>query len=125
MLKFKLLTLLGAMLICSSAYAIDTSTKDQEAMDKPLAAEEGFGDKKAKYQKIVDDYKKYLTTVKKEVRDEIVGFRKEIARLNGEKRKVYKSLSQEAQHYLAKERELKKKLPKDERDALLQDKDEE
>jgi hypothetical protein len=125
MLKFKLLTLLGTIVLCSSSYAIDSSSQAKHAMDKPLATEEGFGDKKAKYQKIVDDYKKYLATVKKEVREEIVTFRKEIARLNGEKRKVYKALSQEAQHYLAKERELKKKLPKDEREVLLQDKDEE
>ena len=62
-------------------------------------------------QKIIDEYKKYLSSVKPKVRDEIVSFRRAIANLNKQKREYYQSLSPEAQHYLQTEQEFKKRLP--------------
>lgn len=63
------------------------------------------------YQKIVSEYKKYLAGVPSAVRQEIRGYRKEMVQLNKAKSALYKKLSQEAQNFLSKERDMKKKLP--------------
>jgi len=75
-------------------------------------------DDSSKYQTIIEDYKAYIASVDKSVRDEVAEFRKGTAKLNKQKSDMYKSLSQEAQGYLAKERELKSKLPRDHRKSL-------
>jgi uncharacterized protein YdbL (DUF1318 family) len=63
------------------------------------------------FQKVVDSYKAYLADVDAKTRDEIVAYRKEVAKLNRMKREEYQKLSQNAQGFLAKEQEFKKKLP--------------
>jgi hypothetical protein len=63
------------------------------------------------YQKIVAEYKEYLRHVPSEVRQEIRAYRQEIVQINRTKAALYKKLSQEAQRFLSKEREIKKKLP--------------
>lgn len=63
------------------------------------------------FQKVMDAYKAYLADVNEKTRDEIVAYRKEIAKLNRLKREQYQKLSQDAQNFLAKEQEFKKKLP--------------
>jgi hypothetical protein len=65
----------------------------------------------AKYQAVIDDYRKYLSTVDKKTRDEIINFRKEMGDINKKKKDLYKSLSQEAQLLLEKEKAAKKGLP--------------
>ena len=65
----------------------------------------------ADYQKIVTEYKQYLNGVPATVRQEIRGYRREMVQLNKAKSDLYKKLSQEAQKFLTKEREVKKKLP--------------
>ena len=64
-----------------------------------------------KYQNIIDEYKKYLLTLDQKTRDEVIRFRKTMIEINQKKKDLYKSLSQEAQLYLEKEKEYKKKLP--------------
>lgn len=63
------------------------------------------------YQEIIDEYKQYLATIKPEVIEEIKRFRSEVAKINKQKRELYKALSQESQSYLSKESEFKRKLP--------------
>ena len=63
------------------------------------------------YQKIVAEYKEYLRHIPSEVRQEIRAYRQGIAEINKAKSALYKKLSQEAQKFLAKERDIKKKLP--------------
>ncbi len=63
------------------------------------------------FQKIVDEYKKYASKIPADVREEIITYRKEIAKINKQKRVLYKKLSQAGQDYLKTEREYKKKLP--------------
>ena len=63
------------------------------------------------FQKVVEEYKKYVSQVPAGIREEIIAYRKEIARINKEKRLLYKKLSQEAQDYLKTEQEYKKRLP--------------
>jgi len=63
------------------------------------------------YQKIVGEYKQYLRNISSEVRQEIRIYRQEIVQINKAKSAMYKKLSQEAQNFLAKERDIKKKLP--------------
>ena len=65
----------------------------------------------AEFQKVIDDYKSYVATIPPEIRDEVIEFRKEIARLNKEKKLLYRKLSQASQNYLKKEQQYKKKLP--------------
>ena len=65
----------------------------------------------SKYQNIIDEYKKYLLSLDQKTRDEIIRFRKTMIEINQKKKDLYKSLSQEAQLYLEKEKEYKKKLP--------------
>lgn len=62
-------------------------------------------------EKIIAEYKKFAAGVKKDVREEIVAFRKAVAALNKQKRDLYKKLSQEGQEYLTQEQSYKKKLP--------------
>lgn len=62
-------------------------------------------------QKIIQDYKKYLSGIKGPVIQEIRNYRKAIAKINKEKKALFQGLSQEAQKYLAKEAEVKRKLP--------------
>lgn len=73
---------------------------------------------KAEYQQVVDDYKKYLSTVSKDVLHEIKDFRTEVEKLRQHKKDLYSKLSQEAQAHLAKEKEFKKKLPKKEHSKI-------
>lgn len=68
-------------------------------------------DKKTEYQKIISDYKNYLAGVKPKVMEEIREYRKEVVKINKQKKELFRSLSQEAQRYLAKEEDVKRKLP--------------
>jgi hypothetical protein len=64
-----------------------------------------------RYEQVVNDYKKYLSTVDKSVIKEIEEFRKKVSELNKEKQSMYKKLSQQAQQHLSIEKEFKRKLP--------------
>lgn len=63
------------------------------------------------FQKVVDEYKAYISKISPDLRKEIVAYRKEVSKINKQKRDLYQKLSQEAQGYLAKEQEYKKRLP--------------
>lgn len=76
----------------------------------------------AEFHQVVSDYKSYVAKISPEVREEVIDFRKEIARLNKEKGELYKRLSNSAQEYLSKERHYKKKLPTNRKDLLKVDK---
>ena len=53
----------------------------------------------------------FAAKIPPEIRDEVIEFRKEIAKLNKEKKLLYRKLSQASQNYLKKEQQYKKKLP--------------
>ena len=61
-------------------------------------------------QKIIDAFSAYAGTIKPEVREEIQKYRVEIVNINKEKRKLYNSLSKEAQNFLAEQQKYKQKL---------------
>ena len=65
----------------------------------------------ADFEKIITEYREYVSSITPELREEVLGFRKSIAALNKQKRGLYQKLSQAAQHYLAKEQYYRKKLP--------------
>jgi hypothetical protein len=56
--------------------------------------------------------------VDKKTRDEVVVFRKKMVVMSQEKKAAFKSLSQEAQLYLEKEKEYKAKLPFNQRKEI-------
>ncbi len=98
--------IIAVLIVCSSnarIYAATQTNPTNQVLEK--------GKSESEYQKIIDAYKKHLTQVKKNVKEEIIKFREEIAQLNKQKKEKYKYLSQEAQAYLAKEQQFKKKLP--------------
>lgn len=72
----------------------------------------------AEFQQVVDEYKSYAAKVDPSVRDEVITYRKEIAKLNKKKRLLYRKLSQEAQEHLKQEQQFKKRLPKNKQDLL-------
>lgn len=116
----KILTLLITLSLSQSAYSAASPAPTPPAHEQEKVPEIAHSEQ-GNYQQVIDEYKTYVATVDQSVRDEIVDFRKEMARLNKQKHTAYKKLSQEAQHYLAKERELKRKLPVDQRKALKDD----
>jgi hypothetical protein len=61
-------------------------------------------------QKIIDDFRVYASGISVEIREEVKKYRIEIAKINNQKRDLYKKISQEAQNYLAKEQEYKKRM---------------
>ncbi len=63
------------------------------------------------YDKIINEYKNYLTEVPQEVKEEIIKYRTEISKLNKQKKLLYKKLSQEAQNHLKKEQKYKAQIP--------------
>ncbi len=65
----------------------------------------------AEFEEVINEYKTYVSTISPEIRDEIIAYRKEVAKINKEKRLMYRKLSQEAQEYLKKEQAFKKRLP--------------
>jgi hypothetical protein len=74
-----------------------------------------------KYQKVIDEFKKYMLTVKPEVKSEIKEFRQKIKELNDQKTDLYHKLTEEAQGYLKQEKEFKKKLPVKQRKDFVKD----
>ena len=85
----------------------NTATAEEKKNTKPQAQLRG----PAEFQKVIDDYKAYVAKIPPEIRDEVIEFRKEIAKLNKEKKLLYRKLSQASQNYLKKEQQYKKKLP--------------
>lgn len=63
------------------------------------------------YNSIIEQYKKELSNVPAEVRKEIRDYRMAIAKINKQKRDLYKSLSIQAQEYLKREGSFRDKLP--------------
>lgn len=97
------------------------AAEDEESSAKPKAKLKD----PAEFQKVVDEYKEYVSKIPPKIRDEIIGYRKEVAKLNKEKKVLYKKLSQEAQDYLKKEQQYKKKLPMDRKNLVTLDQGEE
>lgn len=100
--KIKNVTVCLLLILFASA-----ATAAEKKNAKPQAQLRG----PAEFQKVIDDYKAYVATIPPEIRDEVIEFRKEIARLNKEKKLLYRKLSQASQNYLKKEQQYKKKLP--------------
>ena len=75
----------------------------------------------ADYQKVIDEFKKYARTIKPEIKSEISEYRAKIKELNSKKTTLYKELTQEAQAFLNKEKEFKKKLPNNQKRNFTKD----
>ncbi len=93
-----------ALIFCLISFSFVQVFASDAPANPPAQTEE------AKYQVLLDEYKAYLATVSAEIRKEIESYRGQISDLNKKKKEVYTKLSQEAQKFLAKEREYKKKI---------------
>ncbi|MGC0372198.1 MAG: hypothetical protein DGJ47_000905 [Rickettsiaceae bacterium] len=106
----KKILLTSAILLAFSSFA----QEENNDLAKPAPALK----KPSEFQKVITEYKSYVATVSPEIRDEIIEYRKSIARINKKKILLYKKLSQSAQNYLKKEKQFKTQLPKDERKMI-------
>lgn len=76
------------------------------------------GSKEEEFQQVVNEYREYVAKIPVSVRDEVIEYRKEVAKLNKEKRVLYRKLSQDAQDYLKQVQSYKKRLPMNKRKML-------
>lgn len=86
---------------------IGSVNAEETAESKPMAKLRG----PAEFQKVIDEYKAYVAKIPPAIREEIIEYRKSVAKLNKQKRLIYRQLSQASQNYLKKEQQYKKKLP--------------
>jgi|GEM_PF-5352646 len=93
----------------------EANQKSSEAKEQP---EPLINKGMEQHKKVIEEYKKYLSTVPENVRDEIREYRKSVIKINKQKIALYKKLSQEAQSFLTEERKYKKKLPFKERKQI-------
>lgn len=100
MKKINSIFLLIFVLFINPAFAEEQDSKSKEKLRDP-----------AEFQKVIDEYKSYVSKITPEIRDEIIAFRKEIAKLNRSKKLLYKQLSSLSQNYLKQEQAYKKRLP--------------
>ncbi|BFD45445.1 MAG: hypothetical protein DMENIID0002_00910 [Rickettsia endosymbiont of Sergentomyia squamirostris] len=98
-------TIIGLLLLSSNSLASTTAAKSNA--NKTNISSSGTNDE---LQKIESDFKSYAAGISAELREEITKYRIEVAKINGQKRKLYKEISQKAQDYLAKERDYKKRI---------------
>ncbi|NRB10042.1 MAG: hypothetical protein HRU35_00240 [Rickettsiaceae bacterium] len=87
-----------------------TADADEVAKQKKAANEELINESK-QFEQIIEEYKKYVSSIPENVREEVITYRKAIAKINKKKRLLYQQLSKESQEYLKREQEYKKKLP--------------
>ncbi len=106
MKKKRLITTIIGLLLLSSNSLADTTAAKSNA-NKTNISSNGSNDE---LQKIESDFKSYVAGVSAELREEIIKYRIEVAKINDQKRELYKKISQEAQNYLAKERDYKKRI---------------
>jgi hypothetical protein len=96
--------IIAGLILVSFAWNVSAAEADAA---KPKAKLRG----PAEFQKVIDDYKAYVAKIPPEIRDEVIEFRKSVAKLNKQKKLIYRQLSQASQNYLKKEQQYKKKLP--------------
>ena len=98
-----------SILVCLVNFSVFAAGSDAKTAS---GSEVNPGSDEVTVQKVVDEYKAFVASVKPEMRSEIITYRKEVAKLNKQKRDLYQKLSHGAQDYLAKEQDYKKKLPR-------------
>lgn len=104
--KVNMYKILIASIIATSGYCVENNQeKDVEMQIQKIKDRQ-------KYEQVISEYRDYLRSVPQTVRSEIEDYRNKVKEINTQKIELYKKLSQEAQQYLAKEREVKKTLSK-------------
>lgn len=112
-MKNNFLFMAAATLIAFSSSAAESNSQTEQNLPSQQIRQP------SEFQKVIDEYRGYIATIPAETRQEIVEYRKGVARLNKEKISLYKKLSQTAQEYLKKEKMYKKRLPADQRKMML------
>ena len=112
-MKNNFLSIAAVTLIAFSSNAAESNSQTKQNLSAQQIRQP------SEFQKVIDEYREYIATIPAETRQEIVEYRKEVARLNKEKISLYKKLSQTAQEYLKKEKMYKKRLPVDQRKMML------
>ena len=109
MKKFTIISITLLSMFATTSIAADKETT--ESAEVQTSNNAASIKEPAEYQRVIDEYKEYASKIPASVRDEVIAYRKEVAKINKDKRLMYKKLSQERQDYLQKEQEYKKKLP--------------
>lgn len=105
-IKNKIVTIAGIFLLFnfSSSAATPVNRADTETITNK--------NQDNNVTKVIEGFAKYTSQIPADVREEVKNYRIEIAKINQQKRELYKRLSQEAQKYLAEEQKYKKELGK-------------
>lgn len=113
MKNFKMVALTFIAMITTTAFALDEKpVQEAKTTDTQVSTTNSSVIKEpGEFQKVVDEYKQYASKIPTEVREEVIAYRKEIAKINKQKRALYRQLSQAGQDYLKTEQEYKKRLP--------------
>lgn len=98
-------TFIGLLLLSSSSLATPAPTSPNVDI-----TENSSNSSNDELQKIIDDFNKYVSGIPANIREEVKKYRFEVAKINNQKRELYRKISQEAQKYLAKEQEYKKRI---------------
>lgn len=105
--KQLIITIIGLLLTSSNsiaAPAVVPTTASAEKVTNSSNSNSG------ELQQIIDDFDKYVAAIPADIREEVRKYRTEVAKINNQKRDLYRRISQEAQRYLAKEQEYKKRI---------------
>jgi len=111
MKNFLKLFLLLSIITSYQGLLAEENTAKTEKSKAPRPASQEKIKAPDEFHKIIADYKEYAANIKPEVREEVIAFRMEMAKLNKKKRLLYRRLTADAQEYLKKEQHYKKKLP--------------
>ena len=98
------------------------SQENEATVTQPSITNSGKLKEPKEFQKVIDEYKEYVSKIPAEVREEIITYRKEIAKINRQKRLLYSQLSDAGQEYLKTEQEYKKRLPLNKKSLIKIDK---
>lgn len=110
--KKRLIITVGLLLLSSNSIAETIPTTNIANTIPPTTsnASKTTVNSNNELQKVIDEFSSYIAGISVELTEEIRRYRIEVAKINSHKRKLYKKISQEAQNYLAKEREYKKRI---------------
>lgn len=120
MIKILKIAFLTTLSINSMAVGAPANSKTQE-QNTTISDDATYQKVVDDFQKVIDEFRSYILTVSLETKQEIKDFRQKIKDLNKLKFDAYKELSQEAQGFLKKERDLKNKLPIQTRRELMKE----
>ena len=105
--KQLIITIIGLLLTSTNSIAAPPVAQTTASAEKVTNSSNSNS---SELQQIIDDFDRYVAAIPADIREEVRKYRTEVAKINNQKRDLYRRISQEAQRYLAKEQEYKKRI---------------